>query len=761
MVAPAAGGGLPIAPVTPNGNIVAGSPVLPTAAGTTTGSVLPITGGGSLPGAGAPAVGGGSPTAPAATGSLVIPANDATGLLGTTAAAVPAPPGTTALLIAAGADLSTVSPVFTDPLGLTLLGGPASGDLLPPAPGSRGSGTALVSGGTDPQIGVLGIAPVSDEPVQIAATAVDGLVTGAGLLDTVNGATGGATAPVLDQAAGLLATVTGGGTPPGGGTVGGVTGTVGGITGGAGLPGGGTPPGNGGGGLLGGGTSGGPLGGGISGGGASGGLTGGPSGRAPVAPGPATGPTDAGAGPAGVSAVSSDPLGTTLAGGAAGATTTPLGASGSGVALVAGGKDPQIGVLGIAPETGARLSFEPTAFRGLLTPAGLLAAATDDSLAGSHPSGGGGVIEQVAHAVDGVIAKLPDWSRPIIAGLLVLLLLFGGNSWRTRRRAKKAAMQNKVMQDALVPDLPERVAGSCLSGAYRPADEVAQGGDFYDVFALDEHRAAILLGDVSGHDISALGRSNAVRHKLRTLIEEGYEQGRDLRRALDKASRALSKQWDEGDFVTAVVAVHDAEAGTLTYACAGHPAPVLAGAAAHDPVSVCSSPALGWGLPTGRRQTTVSFGAGDMACFFTDGLTEARVDGVLLDREGLERLVAGLSENASAKAVLDAVIDLAHEADDDLAALVTRSETDVPARRLRIEELEFDARDVRRRAPERFLAACDAPAELIERLAASAPSLPAGGAPAILRVELDGEAGAVEAAIERAPAAATREPVPA
>src|SRR5205807_4872105 len=144
------------------------------------------------------------------------------------------------------------------------------------------------------------------------------------------------------------------------------------------------------------------------------------------------------------------------------------------------------------------------------------------------------------------------------------------------------------------------------------------------------------LGDVSGHDLHALGRSNAVRHKLRTLVEEGFDEGWQLRRALEKASKALSKQWLDGDFVTAAVAIHDAEAGTLTYACAGHPAPILTGGGEHEPVSACSSPALGWGLPTGRRQTTISFGPGEMACFFTDGLIEGRTRGELRGREGPE-----------------------------------------------------------------------------------------------------------------------------
>src|SRR5204862_197314 len=89
------------------------------------------------------------------------------------------------------------------------------------------------------------------------------------------------------------------------------------------------------------------------------------------------------------------------------------------------------------------------------------------------------------------------------------------------------------------------------------------------------------------------------------------------------------------------------------YACAGHPAPLIMGAAEHDPVSTCSSPALGWGLPTGRRQTTVVLGDGDIATFFTDGLIEARTEDGFLGREGLEELIRelGAAGSASRKAI--------------------------------------------------------------------------------------------------------------
>ena len=344
---------------------------------------------------------------------------------------------------------------------------------------------------------------------------------------------------------------------------------------------------------------------------------------------------------------------------------------------------------------------------------------------------------------------LPDWSRPIIAVLLLLVAGFGLRAFLSGRRARRLEAARRsldadlaVLQAALVPSLPERIGGVELSVAYHAADGLAAGGDFYDAFALDDDRTAIILGDVSGHDRDAIARAAAVRHKLRAYLELGFEP----RLVLHTAGEAMAGDSSDGEFATAAVAVHDRRDGTLTYACAGHPPPILIGAAAHAPVVACSSAPLGWGLPTGRRQTTVVLADGG-ACFFTDGLTEARVNGAFLEREGLEGLVDELGETGTATDVLDAVLDAARHAGDDLAALVIRAGAPGPGlvRAIRLEEVELDGDDVARQAPERFLAACGAPAGLIEELARSARAAVADAGRIHLRVCIDTSAGAVEA----------------
>ena len=122
------------------------------------------------------------------------------------------------------------------------------------------------------------------------------------------------------------------------------------------------------------------------------------------------------------------------------------------------------------------------------------------------------------------------------------------------------------------------------------------------------------------------------------------------------------------DFATAVAAIYDSATGTLTYACAGHPAPLIVGGHEHTNVAVLSAPPIGLGRATGSRQSEVSVGAGGRIWFFTDGLTEAHNDGAQqLGRDGLEADVA--DPELQPERLLGLVAERAGGADDDMTAL--------------------------------------------------------------------------------------------
>ena len=299
-----------------------------------------------------------------------------------------------------------------------------------------------------------------------------------------------------------------------------------------------------------------------------------------------------------------------------------------------------------------------------------------------------------------------------------------------------------VMQAALVPEVPARLGGLEISVAYRPAEGPAAGGDFYDVFALEGGRVAIVLGDVAGHGHEALTHAALTRYTLRAYMQAGLEP----RAALALAGRALSDP-AAGHFATVAVGVYDARVGTLTYALAGHPPPILRGVRAREPLTVCCSPPVGWGLPTGRRQSTVSLPAGAGVCFFSDGLVEARSEDGLLGRERLSEIFDGLGSRPAAEDLLGGVRAAACSTPDDMAACVLTPLAGVVRRwprDVQIEELEADAGELEGAPARAFLAACGVPAAGIEQAIVRARRIAAEHETALLRVELGAGAAEVE-----------------
>jgi hypothetical protein len=351
---------------------------------------------------------------------------------------------------------------------------------------------------------------------------------------------------------------------------------------------------------------------------------------------------------------------------------------------------------------------------------------------------------------------VPDWSKPIILALLALAIWFGVRSRVARRRAwrlerQRTTLQRDVgaMQAALVPEIPARVGGLAMSVAYRPAEGPAAGGDFYDVFVPEQGKVAIVLGDVAGHGPRALTRAALTRYTLRAYLQAGLEP----RAALALAGRVLADPTAE-QYATVAVAVYRARDGVLTYASAGHPPPIIHGVQAREPLAVCASPPVGWTVPTGRRQTSVSLDPGAVVCFFSDGLIEARYEEGMLGRERLDELLAGMGSRPDAAELLELVRAETVATPDDMAACVFVPELTVIAGHTHVEEFEADARALGGTQVRDFLEGCLVSSAEIERAIDHTSDIAAVCGAALLRVELGETSSTVSVT---APASAPRD----
>jgi serine phosphatase RsbU (regulator of sigma subunit) len=361
---------------------------------------------------------------------------------------------------------------------------------------------------------------------------------------------------------------------------------------------------------------------------------------------------------------------------------------------------------------------------------------------------GGGSSNPVAQVISRIEEVIPG---PVWALIGLLGLLAAGFALRSRlvsRRARRLERQREellsdvgLLQRALLPDVPEDLKGIDVSVAYRPAEGPAAGGDFYDVFELDENRTAIIVGDVCGHGRQALAVTALMRYTLRAYLGAGFEP----RVALQVAGRTIESDPD-GELTTVVLAVYDARAGTLTYACAGHEPPIVLGPASHEPVTVSSSPPLGGFMATGHRQTTVPLPPGAAACFFTDGLVEARLGEKMMGRGRLTELVTELAPGEGAQLLLERLAAAADRAPDDMAACLVRARDDaVDAGVVRVEELETDSEELKDGDRlMRFLIACGIPEESAQETLGKARATSSEFDGALLRVHAAGKGGRVE-----------------
>ena len=210
---------------------------------------------------------------------------------------------------------------------------------------------------------------------------------------------------------------------------------------------------------------------------------------------------------------------------------------------------------------------------------------------------------------------------------------------RNELRGKNAQMQDdlKMAREIQLTMLPQQypVFPSSASAAesafhfnhrYLPSGTV--GGDFFAVSALSDHEAAVFICDVAGHSV----RSALVTAMIRALVEElkpvATEPGQFLTR-LNSDLHAILKHTGSPMLTTAFDLVADAKTGTMRYANAGHPKPLLIRRSAREVQPLVNSvgksqPVLGLFEHAHYDTSETKLGPEDMVLLFTDGLYEVQ-----------------------------------------------------------------------------------------------------------------------------------------
>jgi serine phosphatase RsbU (regulator of sigma subunit) len=177
------------------------------------------------------------------------------------------------------------------------------------------------------------------------------------------------------------------------------------------------------------------------------------------------------------------------------------------------------------------------------------------------------------------------------------------------------------VQQSFFPQTLPNQSGYRIAAAIEPCE--ATGGDYFDAFALDGERIAVVVADVTGHGLGPSLLMSACRSALRALTLTNLEP-RDILTRLDQLLRG---DLADGRFITMIFGVLESR-GRFTFANAGHGPAMLVTRGACTTLSA-HRPPLGvgdWKADGGPMQTTVQLQRGDRVFLCSDGVSEAMND---------------------------------------------------------------------------------------------------------------------------------------
>ncbi|MGC1282698.1 MAG: SpoIIE family protein phosphatase [Streptosporangiaceae bacterium] len=280
-----------------------------------------------------------------------------------------------------------------------------------------------------------------------------------------------------------------------------------------------------------------------------------------------------------------------------------------------------------------------------------------------------------------------------------------------------------AFQTSLLPRDPPAVDGLQVAYKYVPAKplethgqgiQTQVGGDWYDIIPLSAGRVGIVIGDVEGRGARAAAIMGQLRAALRAFAQDDKPPAEILRRLDDWCRTLEPTNAEEHGFaavdpptVSCTYLVYDAWSRTLSFANAGHDAPLLITDSEVGQMEIEHKGLLlgvrGKGIPgvPTYREETRYLPPGSALVFYTDGLTDRRQradgHGHYTEAESLQMLCEAV--RGVATGTVEAIAEAAEQAvpgeiDDDMAIVVVRTssvelasrERNFPAEPIRVSE---------------------------------------------------------------------------
>lgn len=241
--------------------------------------------------------------------------------------------------------------------------------------------------------------------------------------------------------------------------------------------------------------------------------------------------------------------------------------------------------------------------------------------------------------------------------------------------ALAAEIQLAILPHTFPPQPPfEQYAGKAnVHATMKAAKDV--GGDFYDLYRIDEEHLGFCIADVSGKGVPA-ALFMAVSH---TLLRFAGKNAIEPTTVIADSNTILATESFDSMFVTLFYGVYNTTTGEIRYVNAGHNAPYIVRRNGEvEELSGCGNICLGVMPDVPFNASSVTLNPGDAIVTFTDGVTEAfSANGELFGEKRLEALLATLADKTAEEttaAVNTAVQKHAEGAEqsDDITTLVLK-----------------------------------------------------------------------------------------